>query len=298
VVAEHIGWRWLFFGLAAFVVLAGASAIIPMRRIAPAKEPQPRDWQRIGAAVALAAGVTTLQTAANARILPLIVVLLVAGVGLVAATLPRLVPRGTARAARGLPAVVALAGLINLAFFGVDSFVPLALTNGRGQSATFAGLALTASTLGWSAGAWVQERTIRRFSRRAVAWAGLAGIALGIGLVLMTLNPAVPVWLTVPAWGIGGLGMGLAYTTTSLTMLATAAPGHEGEASSATQLAGMLSFALATGLGGVLIGLAHGGAAALRMGLAVQFTLMLLAVGVAALATRNLPNATDPARQP
>ncbi|MBA3824487.1 MAG: MFS transporter [Ktedonobacterales bacterium] len=290
VVAERLGWRWIFLGLAIFVVLAAASAVVPMRRIAPAANTSPRDWQRIGAAIALACGVTVLQAAPQQHQPWLVALLSLSGGGLLVVTLPRLLPRGTWRAAAGLPAVVALTALLHLAFFGVDSFVPLALTNGRGQSATFAGLALTASTLCWSVGARAQERGVQRFSRRAVAWAGLASIGLGIALVLLVLQPSVSVWLVIPAWGVGGFGMGLTYTTLTLTMLGTAVPGHEGEASSATELAGMLSFALATGLGGVIISMAHGGASALRGSLAVQFTLMLLAVGVAALAARNLPS--------
>ena len=41
-------------------------------------------------------------------------------------------------------------GLINLAFFGVDAFVPLMLVEVRGASMGFAGLALTAGTVTWS----------------------------------------------------------------------------------------------------------------------------------------------------
>ena len=46
----------------------------------------------------------------------------------------RLLPEGTLRAAPGMPATVATMGLLNLACFGVDAFVPLALVEVRGCS--------------------------------------------------------------------------------------------------------------------------------------------------------------------
>ena len=62
--------------------------------------------------------------------------------------LRRLTPPGTLRGAAGLPAVVLSRGLLTFAFFGTDTFVPHALTDGRGTS-TFAGsIAVTAGDAG------------------------------------------------------------------------------------------------------------------------------------------------------
>jgi MFS family permease len=292
-VAEHLGWRWVFLGLAVFITLAGVASIPLMRRITSVSEVEPRDWRRIGLAIVLAGGVTTVQAALQQRPWLLLTLLLIGGVA-ITATLPRLLPKGTWRAAPGLPAVIVLTGLLNFAFFGVDSFIPLALTMVREQTVSFAGLALTASTIFWSTGAWVQARIVMRVGNRPIVWAGLISLVLGITLVLVVLQPTVSVWFILLAWGFGGLGMGLAYTTTSLTMLSTAESGHEGEASSANQLTGTLALALTTGLGGVLINMAQGSVTALRGSLAVQFTAMLFVVALAALATGNLPAITSP----
>ncbi len=60
-----------------------------------------------------------------------------------------LLPSGTLLAAPGRPAAIALGGLLHIAFYGVDAFVPLALSAVRDQAAAIAGLALTAGSLGW-----------------------------------------------------------------------------------------------------------------------------------------------------
>src|SRR3712207_7573513 len=56
--------------------------------------------------------------------------------------------------------------LLNMAFFGVDAFVPLGLTSVRNQSTTSAGLVLTAATVTWTTGAWLQARLASRRGRR------------------------------------------------------------------------------------------------------------------------------------
>jgi len=57
----------------------------------------------------------------------------------------------------------------------------------------------------------------------------------------------------VVAWALGGAGMGMAYAPLSVTVLAAAAPGEEGAASSGIQLSDALGIALGTGLAGWLI---------------------------------------------
>ena len=62
----------------------------------------------------------------------LLVPALVGGVLVALGPLRRLTPPGTLRGAAGLPAVVLSRGLLTFAFFGADTFVPRALTAGRG----------------------------------------------------------------------------------------------------------------------------------------------------------------------
>jgi MFS family permease len=286
-IADHAGWRWVFLGLIPFPLVAAALALPSMRRLARAGD-APRDWGRIRAALRLAIGAGLLLTGlgiSNAWGWLYAGALIVAGAALGFPALRRLLPPGTLRATPGLPAAVATHGLLNMAFFGVDAFIPLALTEVRGQSATMAGLPLTAATLTWTTGAWIQAHFAKSHSRRSTAVVGLLIIVIGIVLSIVMLSPTVPALLGTVAWSVAGLGIGLAFSTISLVVLETAPAGQEGSASSAMQLANMLGVALGTGIGGVIIGDAGGSAAgaggAAQVGIFIQSLLM---IGVAALA--------------
>ena len=308
-VADHAGWRWVFLGLAPFPVVAAVLALPGMRRLARTSDAT-RDWSQALAALRLATGAGLLLSGLGAGAhagLFYAIVLVVAGAALGYPALRRLLPPGTLRAAPGLPAAIATHGLLNMAFFGVDAFIPLALTEVRGQSATVAGLALTAATLTWTSGAWIQAHFAKRHSRRSTAAVGLLIIIAGIILSATVLLPTVPALLAPIAWGVAGLGIGLAFSTISLVVLETAPAGQEGNASSAMQLANMLGVALATGIGGVIIGDAGGTTAgvgsAAQSGILIQDLLM---IGVAALAVvvalrlprQVVPTSTHESAQP
>src|SRR5205085_2890566 len=130
-----------------------------------------------------------------------------------------------------------------------------------------------------------------RSSRRAVAVAGLALIIVGIVAITLVLNPAVPVLLAPVAWGVAGLGMGLAFSTNALVVLESATPGQEGTASAAMQIANILGSALGTGIGGVLIGSASAANGALQAGIVSQALLMIAMAGLAVLTALRLPGA-------
>ena len=68
------------------------------------------------------------------------------------ASLRRLLPPGTLRAAPGLPATILSRGLLTFAFFGADAYVTLTITTVRHHSIGMAGAVVTASTLAWTVG--------------------------------------------------------------------------------------------------------------------------------------------------
>jgi MFS family permease len=142
------------------------------------------------------------------------------------------------------------------AFFGTEAYVPLALTDIRHTSSTVAGAALTMATLSWTAGAWVQERTVARLGPRALGQAGFGLLLLGIGGAALSLAGTVPVAVFAACWGVAGLGIGLVFSPLTLTVLAFAARGQEGAATASLELSGVLGVALGTGLGGALVALA------------------------------------------
>jgi MFS family permease len=287
-VVDNLGWRWVFLGLIPLPLLALALAAPALARLAPTTPGAP-DWQRPLAALRLASGTGLVMAGLEQSWLVLAALLIGLGGLLAIPALGQLLPAGTFRLRRGLPAAIASAGLLNLAFFGVDAFVPLQLTNVRGQTATAAGIALTAATIGWSGSAWVQARIVGRFSRRAITLAGLLLIGLAIAGVSVALSPSTPVELVTVAWAVAGIGMGLSYSTITLVVLESAEPGQEGAATSAMQLANVLSIALGTGLGGVLVAQATARAGSPSPGLIGQNALMLGVLVLALITALRLP---------
>jgi MFS family permease len=261
VVAQAIGWRWVFAGLLPFVAIA---AVIPTRALAtlpPLALPGtargsttliPATRVAVGAALALA-GLTSGSWLA----LPLVAAGALVGLG----PLRSLLPAGTLVLARGLPAVVAVRGLLTFAFFGTDTFVPLAVTTVRHRSTMVAGFAVTAATMLWTAASWTQARLSRRWSGRRLVMVGLGIIAVGIALVLLSLSDSVPVAVIVLGWAVGGYGIGLSYSPLSSLTLRAAEDGREGAASASLQLSDTLGTALGAGVSGAIVGMLSSGVA-------------------------------------
>ena len=162
-VGEHIGWRFVFLGLLPLIALAGALTLGALRAVAPAPvrtdeaaAAARRGRLPLALAVALGAGLLTVGLTTGQPVPT--VVLSAVGLVILVFALRRLTPAGTLVARPVLPAAVLLRGVLTCAFFGVDAFVALTLVGWRGISATEAGIALTAATIAWTAGAWIQAR--------------------------------------------------------------------------------------------------------------------------------------------
>ena len=282
-VAEGPGWRWVFLGLAPLPAIAATLALPALRPIPGGTVPTAAR-RRVALAAALAAGAGLLLGGLSLsdprRAVPLIAVGLALGVP----PLARLLPRGTLSAKPGMPAAIATMGLLNLGFFGVEAFVPLALVDLRGRSILFASLTLTAVTITWTSGSWLQARLAGSGLRRRLVRSGLAILTTAAVGITLLLSPAIPAELAPLVWGFGGIGMGLAFSTISLAVLETATPGQEGEASASLQLANVLGSGLGAGIGGALIA-TFGPGEGLRRALTVQnaamIAVLLLALAVA-----------------
>jgi MFS family permease len=245
-VALQLGWRWVFLGLVPVVAGAGAIAIPPLLRLGPPAGVTGAPNRAVDAMrVALGTG---LVLAGLGNRSPLIAIGLVVAGGLVGARpLLRLLPTGTLRAVPGLPAAILARGLLTFAFYGADTFVPLLLTSTRGQSPVLAGIAVTAATLAWTAGAWFQARMAATWSSRRLVTAGLFLLVLGIAVVAAVLLPAVPVGVAILGWLVGGLGIGIAYGSISLAVMREAAEGQEGSSAASMQLSETLGIAFGAG---------------------------------------------------
>lgn len=291
-VGDTIGWRWVFLGLLPLIAVAGAMTLWAVGSVPPGAPEEHTLAQATSRRLPLALLVTAGAAVALGGLTagePLVALAgLVLGAVLGLPAFRRLCPPGTLRLARGLPSAVGLRGVLTFGFFAADAYIAFLLIDYRGVSAAAAGLALTAATLTWTSGAWVQARTIERVGARRLVGTGFVVVACGVLATMAVLSPSVPWPLAIVTWGIAGFGMGLSYSPLSLLVLRDATAGSEGTATSALQLSDTLGTALGTGVGGALLAAAARVDAADWVGLAATFALGLVVLAFGGLMSRRL----------
>ena len=279
-VADRFHWRFVFLGLLPLIAIAAAMTLPAIAAVRPAVELSEAEEehnaavaarQRLPLALVLAIGAgMTVAGLTDARLvpgLPLVVLGLVIGFP----AFRRLTPVGTLRAARGLPSAVLLRGVLTFAFFAADAYVALALQDWRGFSATESGVVLTAATLSWTVGAWIQARRIEKIGAARFVRIGFATVIVGIAGFGAVLSPSVPIVVGIVAWAVAGLGMGFSYSPLALLVLRDATPETQGTSTAGLQLSDVVGTALGTGVGGALIAFAHREGAEGWVGLAWAF---------------------------
>ncbi|MDF2734642.1 MAG: arabinose efflux permease family protein [Chloroflexota bacterium] len=281
-VGESIGWRWVFLGLLPLIAIAAGIAYPQVRRVGPGAPSAAAATlrERLPLALVVAVGTGLLLGGLTSGDPVLLVVLGTIGAALAILALRQLTPPGTLRAARGMPAAVLIRGIITFAFFAVDAYIALALVEWRGLSATAAGISLTAATLTWTTGSWIQARLSTRYPPERFVQAGIAVLIAGLTTFLVVLYPQFSPWLAIPTVGLAGLGMGLAYSPLALIVLREASGAEQGRASSALSLTDSLGTALGTGITGAAVAAAVRDAGTPFRGLFVGF---LVAIAVATL---------------
>lgn len=287
VVGEHVGWRWVFLGLLPLVFIFGTVAVIGVRRI-PVPE-VPGEGTPLLTTFAVTAGTALVLAGLSTHHLIKAPILVAVGIGIGFRSLKKLLPPGTLTARPGLPSAILTRGMLTMAFFCTDAYVPLTLAEARGMSPSMTGLLLVFSSGGWTVGSWIQERRIRHDGPRLLVTTGFAVIAVGAALFSLMVWPAVPTIVGYLAWAVAGLGMGTAYASVAVTVLAEAEPGREGAASSSLQLSDQLGIALGTGVGGALV--AAGSAAAWSLGgyLMPVFVVSVVVALVGVIVARRIP---------
>jgi MFS family permease len=283
-VATAVGWRWVFLGLLPLVAAAGVLAVLALKHVPPpagAGRPVVPFLPVLG----VVAGAGLALAAVSSGNLPALAGGVVVGGTLLAVSLRRLTPPRTLTAGRGLPATILSRGLLTCCFFAGDAYVPYAITAVRHAPTALAALALTATTMTWTAGSWVQARCVARFGPRRLVRLGEGLVLAGLGLMCAILLPSVPPWFGVLAWAVAGGGMGLAYAPLSVTALDRAPEGEEGRVTSGLQLCDVLGQALGTGVAGAIVaaaagGLGHRPGVALAFSFGIAVSVLALAVGV------------------
>jgi MFS family permease len=251
-ITEHIGWRWVFFGIAPFALL-GVLLLMPIIRDLPsvdAPESAPRRGLGV-AAVATAVGIAAITWAAQHPSAGMLF-LGIAGVAALVPALRVLMPPGTFSARPGLPATVLMRGVLAGAFFGVEAYVPLTLTAVHGFSPAMSGLPLTVGAIGWAGASHWQGRRPDLDRPRLIRF-GLLALAAGLGLMSLVSADWGLAWLVLPFWLVAGTAMGLSYPSISVLSLDHAPPRDRGFVSSALQVNDMTFSAISVGLGGVML---------------------------------------------
>ncbi|WP_459185519.1 MFS transporter [Streptomyces sp.] len=258
-VTEQLGWRWVFLAIPVLVVVPLLTALPALRRLdaagtdggtdgdtdgdadgGTAKAGAPLDRRRLRLAGGIALGAALLQYAGqDLRWVSLVPA--AAGAALLVPSALRLLPRGTFRAGRGLPAVVLLRGVAAGTFIGAESFIPLMLVTQRGLSPTLAGLSLAGGGVTWGLGSYLQSRPRLEPHRDRLVRAGMVLSALAIAGAGLTLLPGAPAWTAALAWAVGGLGLGLVIASLSVLLLRLSAPAEAGANSAALQVSDALS---------------------------------------------------------
>jgi hypothetical protein len=150
--------------------------------------------------------------------------------------------------------VILSRGVLTFAFFGLDAFIPFAITNGRGLSTLVGSVAVTVVTVSWTCAAWIQDRWIIRLGEARFIRAGYCSLAIGVVIVAFGARPdAAPFWTIHVGAVFAGLGMGLAYAAHTQLTLRSAPDDAVGSATASMQLSDNLGIALGTGVVGAIV---------------------------------------------
>ena len=282
-IVQTFGWRWVFLAVVVIAVPAAVIIVMTTWRVhapdmtADGASTGSLPWRRFGLATVAGAGVAAMSLGAAtdgaAR------TALVAGGAIVAgiAGTP-LLPRGTLRAARGLPTVIALRGIVAAAFFATEVFLPLILQTERHMSPASAGTILTVGAVTWATGSAVRGRG--HWTPTTYLRLGSTLIAVAIVAAATLVLPGSPVAFAWVGWACGGFGIGMIYPTLAVLVFDLAAPHEQGASTSALQVSDSLMSAFVLALSGTAVSalVAHVGVGGYAVGFAATLLLALLAV--------------------
>lgn len=266
IVTDNFGWRWVFGTVPVLAIIAvslllqgsrGSSMNVPAEAEDAPGLPQGGTrpaltgrlwWKPVWAVVASAAVLMLGDASAQAQ--PWWLAELTVAVLLLAMAVNVLLPKGIWRAARGLPALIVMRGLMGTGFTIADVYLPLFMIDQRDLPAWLAGLSLTVGGVTWTVGAWLAGRD-KLTPAQALRWGAVFMVA-GMLIATLVLLPGWPVWIAWVGWAAAGFGIGIAYPTQSVLVLAESKPSEQGANASALQLSETLLTATMLGAVGAV----------------------------------------------
>lgn len=190
----------------------------------------------------------------------LIVAIFISTLGVTAWATKALMPLGFLRMAAGIPAVVGMRGVLAGAFFAAEIYVPLALQEIRGTSVALSGGVLTAATITWFAGSWLQGSHKLDFTRQQILFFGVMMTSVGIALtpvaVFIPNDNVTSALLASIAWGVAAFGMGICFPTLGVLMLDQSPEEEHARHSASLQMSDSFGVIIATAIAGSVLAFA------------------------------------------
>ncbi len=267
VISDYVSWHWVFLGVAIFVLPALLLLVPSLKAVrgpAPgSEEPLEDDADidanqkvRTGVAVSLsvvvAVGLVIAGSFAEAQPGPIVWAGALAIFLVVAMAARKLLPTGTLRVRRGLPATILMRGTMAAAYFGTEVYLPKMLQSEYHMSASMAGLVLTVGAVSWSVGSAIQARLDQRVKTERLLVLGAAIVATAIAVQLVSALASLGPIVAMLGWLIGGMGMGLSFPRVSTSMLAFSTPHDQGFNSAALSISDSIGGATATAVTGLV----------------------------------------------
>ncbi|HET6672687.1 MAG TPA: MFS transporter [Agromyces sp.] len=262
VVAETVSWHWVFLGVIGLLLPAGAMMLPPLLRVRDLVQGDPSvRWSlgRVGWSVLTAAAALGLSLSKEVDD-PWRWVLAVASIVLVAIAVRPLLPAGTLRAARGMPATVLLRLIVAGAFFGSEIYLPYLFIERYEFSPSLAGAVLTGAGVSWAAASWLQGRLGDRVTNTQAVQIGAGLLAVSLAVVLLvaafTLDPVI----AFVAWTLAGGAMGFMYPRFSVAVLKLSPVSAQGFNSAALSIGESLGASVALAVTALVSSAIVGGA--------------------------------------
>ena len=261
---EISSWRMTFWIVPLLLVIPTMLLIPELKKLPLVPSPARPDARKqvVAVLVAIAALALFQGGASHVGRWPTLNIVLIAIVSLsfAAWTTTVLMPKGFLRIAPSIPAVVGMRGVVAGAFFAAEIYVPLALQEIRGVSVALSGGVLTAATITWFAGSWLQGSHRLKLSREQILVIGVLMTTLGIALIPIAVfvpnSIGMAALLASLVWGVSAFGMGICFPTLGVLMLDKSLEAEHARNSASLQMSDSFGVIIATALAGSLLSVA------------------------------------------
>ncbi|BBH19128.1 hypothetical protein Back11_04730 [Paenibacillus baekrokdamisoli] len=279
IIAEQWSWRFVFWGILPILIVSALLSLPAFRKLRAQGSQEGSGATATWMAVLLTIGTGIFLVGLG--MLPKItgIVLVIAGLALMAQPLRKLLPRGTLTFRRGMPAILAARGLFFAAYISTQNFLVLALINVKGTTPAQAGLIVASAALSWCVFAYMQGRwdsADQGHGRNKRIVLGVLLLIVGFSIVFWI--PAVTIGFAVIGQIIAGIGMGLAHPTSGAVAFAHTQADGAGETSANLQFADSFTPGVVIGIGGAILVVSQAAGMTMQSGLIVTMGFHLLLI--------------------